>query len=158
MEKINSKTIQRFKMKLDIEEIKSLLPHRPPFLFIDSCEIIEIGKQGIGYKKFSADEYFFKGHFPNMPIVPGVILVEALAQTAGIVVAKSFSEESENSVLFISISNAKFRKRVSINDEIMFEVKIINKLKSFYKFYGEAKKGSEKMCEAVFSAMIVEKK
>ena len=146
-------------MKLEIEEIKSLLPHRSPFLFIDSCEIIEIGKQGIGYRKFLPDEYFFKGHFPNMPIVPGVILVESLAQTAGLVVSKSFSEESDqSSVLFMSISNAKFRKPVSVNDEIMFEVKRINKLKSVYKFYGEAKRGPEKVCEAVFSAMVVEKK
>ncbi len=145
-------------MKLDIEGIKKLLPHRHPFLFIDWCEIIEVGKKGRGYRKFLPEEYFFKGHFPDKPIVPGVVLIEALAQTAGIVVSKEFSNPNEKSVLFTSISNAKFRKPVIPNDGIFFDVKIINSLKQVYRFYGEAKKGSEKVCEAVFSAMITEKK
>ena len=145
-------------MKLDVEKIKTLIPHRSPFLFIDSCDIIKIGKQGIGYRKFLPEEYFFDGHFPNMPIVPGVILIEALAQTAGIVVSMGFSQQSEKSVLFTGVSKAKFRKPVGPNDEIMFEVKFIIQIKSIYKFYGEAKKESEKVCEAVFSAMILEKK
>ena len=80
-------------MKIEKEEICKLLPHRDPFLFIDWCEIIEIGKEGVGYRKFLPEEYFFSGHFPNLPIVPGVILVEALAQTAGIVVAKGFKNK-----------------------------------------------------------------
>ena len=144
-------------MKLDIEEIKKLLPHRHPFLFIDWCEIIEEGKEGRGYRKFLPEEYFFKGHFPNKPIVPGIILIEALAQTAGTVVSKGFSSQKDKSVLFMSISNAKFRKPVVPNDGIFFDVKIINSLKRVYRFYGEAKKGPEKVCEAVFSAMITEK-
>ena len=79
-------------MIINREEITRLLPHREPFLFLDKCEIIEVGLKGIGYRKFLQNEFFFKGHFPEMPIVPGVILIEALAQTAGIVVSKSFSE------------------------------------------------------------------
>ena len=145
-------------MKLDINKIKTLLPHRTPFLFVDSCDIIEIGKEGIGYRKFLPEEYFFEGHFPNSPIVPGVILIEALAQTSGIVVAAGFSQQSKITVLFTSVSNAKFRKPVGPNDEIIFKVKIINRVKSVYKFYGEAIKESEKVCEAFFSAMILEKK
>ena len=123
-------------MKLDIEEIKKLIPHRHPFLFLDWCEIIEPGKEGIGFKKFLPEEYFFKGHFPNIPIVPGVILVEALAQTAGTVVSFNLSEHAKRSVLFMSVTNAKFRKPVVPNDEIFFEVKIMNRVKSYYKFYG----------------------
>ena len=142
-------------MKIEIDEIKQLLPHRDPFLFLDWCEIIEIGKEGKGYRKFLPDEYFFKGHFPGQPIVPGVVLIESLAQTAGVVVSKSFIDNTERSVLFTSISNAKFRKPVVPHDEIFFEVKIINKVKSIYKFYGEAKRGSEKVCDAIFSAMII---
>ena len=145
-------------MKIEINEIKKLLPHRYPFLFLDWCEIIEVGKEGRGFRKFLHNEFFFKGHFPGNPIVPGVILVESLAQTAGIVVSQSFSNQKENSVLFTSISNAKFRKPVLPNDEILFEVKFLNQVKSIYKFYGEAKKGSEKVCEAIFTAMIVKNK
>ena len=77
-------------MKISLEEIKLLIPHRDPFLFIDECDIIELGIKGIGYRKFLKQEYFFKGHFPNMPIVPGVILIEAMAQTAGVVVSKKY--------------------------------------------------------------------
>ena len=142
-------------MKIEIDEIKKLLPHRDPFLFLDWCEIVEIGKEGKGYRKFLPDEYFFKGHFPGQPVVPGVVLIESLAQTAGVVVSKSFIDKNERSVLFTGISNAKFRKPVFPHDEILFEVKIINKVKSIYKFYGEAKRDSEKVCEAIFAAMII---
>ena len=144
-------------MKIEIQEIKSLLPHRHPFLFLDYCEIIENGKKGFGYRKFLPEEYFFKGHFPNMPIVPGVILIEALAQTAGVVVSKTFPVDSKMSVLFTSISSAKFRKPVAPNDVITFEVKYVNKVQSIYKFYGEAKNETQKVCDAFFSAMIINK-
>ncbi|PPR46558.1 MAG: 3-hydroxyacyl-[acyl-carrier-protein] dehydratase FabZ [Alphaproteobacteria bacterium MarineAlpha5_Bin9] len=144
-------------MILDLEEIKKLLPHRDPFLFIDKCEITSVGKSGKGYKKFLDKEYFFKGHFPEMPIVPGVILIESLAQTAGLVVAKGLSKEKEKSVLFMSVSNAKFRKPVFPNDEVIFEIEIINKVRTVYKCYGEAKRNNEKVCESTFSAMIVDK-
>ena len=139
------------------DEIKNLLPHREPFLFVDKCEIIEVGIKGVGYRKFLPNEFFFKGHFPELPIVPGVILIEALAQTAGIVVSKSFENEKDKSVLFMSISEAKFRKPVLPNDDICFEVEKINNVKSVYKFYGLAKNNSTKVCEAKFSAMITNK-
>ena len=138
-------------------EIKNLLPHREPFLFIDKCEIIEAGIKGVGYRKFLPNEFFFKGHFPELPIVPGVILIEALAQTAGIVVSKSFENEENKSVLFLSVSDAKFRKPVLPNDYISFEVERLNKVKSIYKFFGLAKNNSTKVCEAKFSAMITNK-
>ena len=144
-------------MILKSNEIKNLLPHREPFLFIDKCEITKIGIKGVGYRKFLPNEFFFKGHFPELPIVPGVILIEALAQTAGIVVSKSFENEKDKSVLFMSISEAKFRKPVLPNDDICFEVEKINNVKSVYKFYGLAKNNSTKVCEAKFSAMITNK-
>ena len=144
-------------MKLNIEEIKKLLPHRDPFLLIDSCEIIHKGIEGRGFKKFLSKEYFFKGHFPNNPIVPGVILIESLAQTAGTVISHNISNQKEKTVLFMSVSNAKFRKPVLPDDQLIFEVKLINQFKSVYKFYGEAIRNSEKVCEAVYSAMIIDK-
>ena len=140
------------------DEIKNLLPHREPFLFVDKCEIIEVGIKGIGYRKFLPNEFFFKGHFPELPIVPGVILIEALAQTAGIVVSQTFDENEEDiSVLFMSVSDAKFRKPVLPNDDISFEVEQLNNVKSVYKFFGLAKNNSTKVCEAKFSAMIINK-
>ena len=144
-------------MIIESDEIKNLLPHREPFLFVDKCEIIEVGIKGIGYRKFLPNEFFFKGHFPELPIVPGVILIEALAQTAGIVVSKAFDNEEDKSVLFVSISDAKFRKPVLPNDDISFEVEKLNDVKSVYKFFGLAKNNSTEVCEAKFSAMITNK-
>ena len=88
-------------MKLGINEIKNFIPHRHPFLFIDECEILEKGKKVIATRVFKDDEYFFHGHFPDNPIVPGVIIVEALAQTAGVIVSESLNEYEKKSVLFI---------------------------------------------------------
>ena len=144
-------------MIVNNDEIKSLLPHREPFLFVDTCEVIEVGIKGVGYRKFLPNEFFFKGHFPDLPIVPGVILVEALAQTAGIVVSKAFENKENISVLFMSVSDAKFRKPVFPNDDITFEVEKLNDVKSVYKFYGLAKNNSIKVCEAKFSAMVTNK-
>ena len=141
-------------MNLNIEAIKELIPHRDPFLFVDNCEIIIPGEHGKSEKLFSKDEYFFKGHFPNNPIVPGVIIVEALAQTAGIVVSENLKEKQEKSVLFMSISKAKFRKPILPNNKVTLEVKFINNVKFVYKFYGKASLNNSICSEAEFSAMI----
>ena len=141
-------------MKILLEDIMELIPHRKPFLFIDSCEIIKSGEEGIGKRIFLEDEYFFKGHFPNMPIVPGVILIESMAQTAGIVVSKKYENYKDKSVLFMSVSKAKFRKPVFPNEEISFSVKFLQKVKYVYKFYGQVYKNENKVCESEFSAMI----
>ena len=121
-------------MRIENKEIKKLIPHRDPFLFLDYCDILIPASKAIGYKLFNDDEYFFKGHFPNNPIVPGVILIEALAQTAGVAVSKSFEESENKSVLFMSVSKAKFRKPVYPNDLIALHVECLNKVKSVYKF------------------------
>ena len=144
-------------MKLSIDEIKKLIPHRNPFLFVDKCEIIVPGEHGKSEKYFSHDEYFFKGHFPNNPIVPGVIIVEAMAQTAGIVVSYNLKDYDEKSVLFMSVSKAKFRKPILPNDKILFEVRFLNKVKNVYKFSGLALKNDTKVSESEFSAMITYK-
>ena len=121
-------------MKLNIEEIKKLIPHRHPFLFIDTCEIIVPGEHGISDKLFSKDEYFFEGHFPQNPIVPGVIIVEAMAQTAGIVVSYKLREFKDKSVLFMSVNKAKFRKPILPNDKVSFEVKFVNSVRDDINF------------------------
>ena len=144
-------------MKLNIEEIKKLIPHRNPFLFIDTCEILVPGEHGISEKLFSKEEYFFEGHFPQNPIVPGVIIVEAMAQTAGIVVSYKLREFKDKSVLFMSVNKAKFRKPISPNDKVSFEVKFINSVRDVYKFQGTCFKNNTKVSEAEFSAMITYK-
>ena len=144
-------------MNLNIEEIKKLIPHRAPFLFVDTCKIITPGEHGKSGKIFSNDEYFFKGHFPNNPIVPGVIIVEAMAQTAGIVVSYKLRDYDEKSVLFMSVNKAKFRKPILPNENVLFEVKFINSVRDVYKFEGTCYKGDVKVSEAEFSAMITYK-
>ena len=141
-------------MKLSTEEIKKLIPHRDPFLFVDTCEIIIPGDHGKSEKLFSTNEYFFKGHFPDNPIVPGVIIIEAMAQTAGIVVSYKLREYKEKSVLFMSVNKAKFRKPIRPDEKVSFEVKFINSVRDVYKFEGTCYKEDVKVSEAEFSAMI----
>ena len=120
-------------MILDIEEIKKLIPHRKPFLFIEECKVIEKGKIGESFRTFEETEYFFEGHFPDNPIVPGVVIVEAMAQTAGVVVSENLINKNDQSVLFMSINKAKFRKPVLPNYKIKFYVEMLNNVKNVYK-------------------------
>ena len=141
-------------MILQIEDIKKLIPHRHPFLFIEECKILEEGKIGESFRIFTENEYFFKGHFPNNPIVPGVVIVEAMAQTAGVVVSHTLSKTDNKSVLFMSINKAKFRKPVLPNYKIKFYVKLLNNIKNVYKFEGKAFHNDILVSESEFSAMI----
>ena len=144
-------------MKLNIEDIKKLIPHREPFIFIEEVIVIERGKIGESYRIFEETEYFFKGHFPNNPIVPGVVIVEAMAQTAGVVVSENLINNDDKSVLFMSINKAKFRKPVLPNYKIKFYVELINNIKNVYKFMGRAFHKDDLVAESEFSAMITSK-
>ena len=144
-------------MKLNIEEIKKLIPHREPFIFIEEVRVIERGKIGESFRTFEETEYFFKGHFPNNPIVPGVVIVEAMAQTAGVVVSENLINNDDKSVLFMSINKAKFRKPVLPNYKIKFYVELINNIKNVYKFMGRAFHKDDLVAESEFSAMITSK-
>ena len=144
-------------MILNIEEIKKLIPHRKPFLFIEECKIIDKGKIGESFRTFVETEYFFEGHFPDNPIVPGVVIVEAMAQTAGVVVSENLINKNDQSVLFMSINKAKFRKPVLPNYKIKFYVEMINSIKNVYKFMGKAYHNDSLVAESEFSAMITVK-
>ena len=144
-------------MKLNIEDIKKLIPHREPFIFIEEVRVIERGKIGESFRTFEESEYFFKGHFPNNPIVPGVVIVEAMAQTAGVVVSENLISNDDKSVLFMSINKAKFRKPVLPNYKIKFYVELINNIKNVYKFMGRAFHKGDLVAESEFSAMITSK-
>ena len=142
------------KKKLSIKEIKKLIPHREPMLLVDEVEIIKPFSKAVGKKRINEDAHFFKGHFPKNPIMPGVFIIEALAQTAGIVVSENLKQYTERSVLFMSVSKAKFRKPILPNEKINFEVNYINNVKNVYKFSGIASRDNITLSEAVFSAMI----
>ena len=144
-------------MILKINDIKKLIPHRKPFLFIEECKIIETGKIGESFRTFHENEYFFEGHFPDNPIVPGVVIVEAMAQTAGVVVSENLINKNDQSVLFMSINKAKFRKPVLPNYKIKFYVEMMNNIKNVYKFMGKAYYEDSLVAESEFSAMITSK-
>ena len=111
---------------LDKEEIKKIIPQRDPFLMIDEVEQFVPGESCTAYKNVSADEYYFKGHFPGNPIMPGVLMVEALAQT-GAVAILSMEENKGRNALFGGINNLKFKKQVVPGDRLKLEVKIIKR-------------------------------
>ena len=110
---------------IEKQDIKRYLPHREPFLFVDGVTEIIKDEYIKGFKEVKEDEYYFKGHFPDNPIVPGVIIIEAMAQTAGIVVSYKLKEFKEKSVLFMSVNKAKFRKPIFPNEKVLFEVNFV---------------------------------
>ena len=109
---------------LDINEIKKILPHRYPFLLVDRIEEMEPGVRAVGYKNVTANEPFFQGHFPEYPVLPGVLLIEALAQV-GAVAILSLEENKGKLAFFGGIKNAKFRKQVIPGDVVKLETEII---------------------------------
>ena len=111
---------------LNKEEIKKIIPQREPFLMIDEVESYTPGQSAVAYKNVSEDEYYFKGHFPGNPIMPGVLMVEALAQTAAVAIL-SMEENKGRNALFGGINNLKFKRQVVPGDRLKLEVKIIKK-------------------------------
>src|SRR5437667_1689110 len=111
---------------LDINEIRTILPHRYPFLLVD--RIVELTEEGIvGIKNVTANEPFFQGHFPDFPVMPGVLIVEAMAQTAGVLVLKSIPDRHKKLVLLVSIENAKFRRPVVPGDQLRLEMAVVKR-------------------------------
>lgn len=140
--------------ELDSNDIKRLIPHRYPMLLVDRIVDIVEGHSGTGLKAVTNNEPFFQGHFPDFPIMPGVLIVEAMVQTAGALVCHSLPEAIDRQVLFMSIEQARFRKPVVPGH--LLEMKVLN-LKSrqtVWKFQGEAFVGNQLHAEATFTAMV----
>ena len=139
-----------------IEDIMKLLPHRYPFLLLDRLEVEVPGEKGVGTKNLTMNEEFFQGHFPNNPVMPGVLQVEAMAQTAGAIVsAAAENQERMPSVLFMSIDKVKFRKPVKPGDQMKMYVEKIQSRRSVYVFKGQAMVDDKVVSEAEFTAMII---
>lgn len=142
---------------LDIAGIMALLPHRYPFLLVDRVERIVRDEGGVGIKNVTANEPFFQGHFPERPVMPGVLLLEGMAQTAGAICALFVQQENApKSVYFLTIDKAKFRRPVVPGDRIEYHMTKLNRRKLMWWFRGEARVDGVLACEAELGAMIAE--
>lgn len=140
----------------DILRIMELLPHRYPFLMIDRIIDIDGDNSAIGLKAVTINEPHFQGHFPNQPIMPGVLLIEAMAQTAGAICVNADKNTNVPSlVYFMTIDRAKFRKPVVPGDMVEFHVKKLKQRRNIWKFTSEAIVGVDKVAEAEISAMLI---
>lgn len=132
---------------LDINEIKEILPHRYPFLLVDKIVEMEPGVKIVGVKNVTANEEFFKGHFPGRPIMPGVLIIEAMAQTGGVLLL-SQEKNKGKLVYFMGIDKVRFRKPVVPGDQLVMEIKPLRVRERMGKVYGEAFVEGEKVAEA----------
>lgn len=141
---------------VDIEEIMCAIPHRYPFLLIDRMINVRKGVSATGIKNVSVNENFFQGHFPKRPVMPGVLIIEAMAQTAAVLVVKTLGNEFAGKlVYFMTIDNAKFRHPVGPGDQIHIHVVKERQRANVWKFRGIAKVDGVSVAEATFSAMIM---
>ena len=138
---------------LGIEEIMKVLPHRYPFLLVD--KIVELtDTRVVGLKNVTINEPFFQGHFPGHPIMPGVLIVEAMAQTGGMLLLGTLPEPSQKVVYFMSLDNVKFRRPVKPGDQLRFELEIVQLRRPVCKMHGVARVDGEVVCEADMAAMV----
>jgi 3-hydroxyacyl-[acyl-carrier-protein] dehydratase len=141
----------------DIMRIMKLLPHRYPFLLLDRMRDMDGDNSAVGLKNVTINEPFFQGHFPNFPVMPGVLIIEGLAQTAGALCVHSLGETyTPQLVYFMGIDRAKFRKPVVPGDQLEYHVRKVRSRGRAWRFYGEAKVGGQVVAEAEVSAMIVD--
>jgi 3-hydroxyacyl-[acyl-carrier-protein] dehydratase len=143
---------------VDTQELLTLLPHRHPFLLIDRLEDIVLGQSCTGVKAVTVGEHYFVGHFPGRPIMPGVLIIEAMAQTAGALVVKSMgaSKPGNKMVYFMSVESAKFRRPVLPGSLLRLPVAKDRNRGDVWRFSGKALVDGQLMAEAVFTAMVVD--
>jgi 3-hydroxyacyl-[acyl-carrier-protein] dehydratase len=142
---------------IDVEEIMRRIPHRPPFLMVDRAESYVPGKSIVGTKCVTINEPFFVGHFPGAPVMPGVLIVEALAQTGGLLMSKSWDVDPEGKIiLFMSVDNCRFRQPVRPGDVLRLEVEVMRTRADVVKFKGRGVVGGKLAAEAEFAAMLVD--
>jgi beta-hydroxyacyl-ACP dehydratase FabZ len=141
---------------LDINEIRGILPHRYPFLLVDRIVELEADRV-VGIKNVTANEPFFQGHFPDFPVMPGVLIIEAMAQAAGVLVLKSIPDRDNKLVLLVAVENARFRRPVVPGDSLRMEMKVIKRKASVAKMAGVATVDGVVVAEAEVMCKLADK-
>jgi beta-hydroxyacyl-ACP dehydratase FabZ len=144
--------------ELDIGDILKLLPHRYPFLLVDRIREWESGQRIVGIKNVTVNEPFFQGHFPGRPIMPGVLILEAMAQVGGVLAFKSAPATGKPVVYLTGVDQAKFRRPVIPGDQLRFEIDVIKRRSPFWKMQGRAFVETNLVCEAEITAMVTDEK
>ena len=141
---------------IDINEIKKYIPHRYPFLLVDRITELEIGKRVVGLKNVTVNEPFFPGHFPHNPVMPGVLIIEAMAQTAAVLAFKTEGTvpDDDSTVYFASVDNVRFKRPVVPGDQLVMEAEIVRKMRNIWKFKAVARVDGELATEAEFMCAI----
>jgi 3-hydroxyacyl-[acyl-carrier-protein] dehydratase len=143
---------------IDIQRIMHDIPHRYPFLMLDRVVDVVLNTSAVGVKNVSVNEPFFAGHFPNHPVMPGVLIIESMAQTAGVLVVETLGGDAAGRVVyFMSIENAKFRRPVVPGDQLRVHVVKERNRGNVWKFHAEAKVDGVVVAEATYAAMIMER-
>jgi 3-hydroxyacyl-[acyl-carrier-protein] dehydratase len=142
----------------DIAQVMQAIPHRYPFLLVDRVVDMVLGESCIGIKNVTINENFFQGHFPSMPVMPGVLIIECMAQTAAVLVVTTLGPAWQGKlVYFMTVDNAKFRKPVAPGDQMRVHVTKVRQRGNIWKFTGEAKVDGKIVAEATYSAMILDR-
>ena len=144
-------------MSMDIKEICDVIPHRYPMLLVDRIEELVEGERIVALKNVTMNEPFFQGHFPGNPVMPGVLIVESMAQAAGVLAVKSESEGKKLTTYFMSIDKTKFRKPVFPGDQLRLEINVLQRRRQVWKVEGKAYVEDNLVAETQFTAMLSDK-
>jgi 3-hydroxyacyl-[acyl-carrier-protein] dehydratase len=145
-------------MILDITGIQKILPHRYPFLLVDAILEMERWKRIVGIKNVSINEYYFQGHFPGKPIMPGVLIIESMAQTGGLLLLQEVADREEKLLYFVAIDNARFRRPVVPGDQLRIEMTVAAWRGTFCKLQGRATVNGELAAEATLMCKMIDRR
>ncbi|MGA8038050.1 MAG: 3-hydroxyacyl-ACP dehydratase FabZ [Candidatus Acidiferrales bacterium] len=143
-------------MILDSIGIQKILPHRYPFLLVDAIEEMERKKRIVGIKNVTINEYFFQGHFPDKPVMPGVLIIESMAQVGGLLLLQDVEDREKKLPYIVAVDNARFRRPVVPGDQLKVEVTVVTWRGPFCKVDGKARVNGELVCEATLMCAMVE--
>jgi 3-hydroxyacyl-[acyl-carrier-protein] dehydratase len=144
-------------MILDVVEIQKLLPHRYPFLMVDAIVEVERLKRIVGIKNVSINEYYFQGHFPGKPVMPGVLILEAVAQTGGLLLLLDVPDRENKLLYFVAVDGARFRRPVVPGDQLRTEVKVLNWRGDFCKLEGKATVNGQLAAEGTVMCKMIDR-